>query len=135
MKYILLLVLALVSCQDIEHSQEMYEEGRVTYMKHTPQHTVVYPTVDYEGELTIETKTIPEKYVIGFSCEHGGFKIEGNTAEELFYQFREGDEVIITYRQMDAVVKKDGKEVERHFYDWDFVTANKLNRDGPKESN
>jgi hypothetical protein len=89
--------------------------------------------MDSEGNVSLVYRIIPEEYIIGFSCEHGGFKISEQKAKELFYNFRVGDEVIITYRQVDAVKVENDKEVERHFYDWDFVTAKKLDRNGPKE--
>jgi hypothetical protein len=102
-------------------------------MRYTPPRTEYYPSIDSEGDLTLNTRYIPEEYVIGFSCEHGGFKISNYKAEELFYNFKVGDEVIITYKQIDTIKREEGKIVERHFYDWEFITAVKLNRDGPKE--
>lgn len=134
MKYILILITGLLfSCHKLEHSEEMYEEGEVTYMHYTPSRTDMCPTINSDGDLELDYETIPEKYEIGFSCEHGGFKLSNHRSKELFYNFRVGDEVIITYREIEKVIEKDGKEVERHFYDWDFVTAVKLNRNGPRE--
>lgn len=127
------MALVMVSCNEIQYSKDQYEEGKVTYMRYDPPRTEVYPTMDFEGNVDLVIDNIPEKYVMKFSCEHGEFQISSRHSEELFYNFRVGDEVIITYRQMDSVKIKDGQELERHFYDWDFVTAKKLDRNGPKE--
>ena len=129
----IVIALIVVSCNEIQHSEDQYEEGRVIYMRYDPPRTEIYPTIDFEGNVEINVDDIPEKYVIKFSCEHGEFEISNGHSKELFYNFRVGDEVIITYRQMDSVKIKDGVEIERHFYDWDFVTAKKLDRNGPKE--
>ena len=111
----------------------MYEEGRVTQLTHEPRKTEVYFGTDSEGNFKLKERHIPEKYIVGFSCEHGGFKLSDRQSKEYFYNFIVGDEVIISYRQVDLIETKDGKEIGRHFHDWEFVDAKKINRDGPKE--
>ena len=135
MKYLFLTILSCLalSCHKIEYHEVQYEEGKVIYKKYIHSYTTVNVSIDADGNPVLSTDTVPEEYILQFSCDHGEFQISSDHAKELFDKFSEGGEVIITYRQMDKVKYKDGVEVERHFYDWDFVTAEKFDRDGPTE--
>lgn len=136
MKKLMILVIALflMVCGKYERSPDLYEEGKVTHMEYFPPKTSVSIYTDGEGQVRFRTHEIPERYMMSFSCQHGEFEISSHHAKQIFHSLRVGDDVIITYAQIDRIeTDENDKEIGRVFHSWDFITAKKIDPNGPKE--
>lgn len=121
-----LLSILLCSCYKLEYSKIEYEKGKVFYKKFIPAHYETSFYTDSEGNRKIDRDYISEKYILKFQCQHDKiFQISQENAKMLWTELEEYDNVIIIYRTVDRVYEKEGKEVNREFHDFDFITAKK----------
>lgn len=119
----LLAIMLAVSCKHraLEFGPVEFESGRVIAMTYVPAgHGTgigyAMPVGRGGGGIAVTSVTIPERYGIVFSCQHGSFAVDDTKA--LFSTLQQGMPVTISYRVVYETV-----EGQRIPVDLDFITA------------
>lgn len=99
---LLLASMCAYACTPATYSEEKTERGRVEQVLFVPEGHEEYSGYSTAGKGGFEwgTNTIPARYGVVFSCEHGTFAIDGDAAAELFRKVKVGDSVTIVYREV-----------------------------------
>lgn len=137
--------LSLSSCKHKETSSVgpvLYEEAIVTSKTFSPSRTEtsISFSTDADGNLTPHTSTdyIPERFSVGFRCQHGSFVIDDHKAKDLYHKLLEGETVSVAYQEVTKHhhEKIDGEWVEQYsyFHDYKFLSASPIKTSGPSES-
>lgn len=142
-----LVILFFVGCSYTkqEFSSTLHEEAVVTETVYTPSRhntevglkafDLAGPiSMDYGGNvglnlgngLQVSSVTVPEKFAVVFTCQHGQFIISRKSIHDRLTG-HQGAKVDIAYREVYKTTykKKDGKRqvVERVLTDYDFLDA------------
>lgn len=131
-------LLALLGCgPELEYSTPMTEVGRVSKLIFVPSGhgSDVAIGISSKGDPAVVPVDIdiPARYGIVFECDHGSFAIEGEKWADLWKSLKEGDEVLIQYREVYEVDLTKPKS-ERRFKKLDFLGAVKNKRFADKSS-
>lgn len=120
-------LVALAACQDVreETSDTLTEQGKVETLVYSPgfHKSDVNVGIDFDGNLTFTptSVTVPDRYGVVFSCEHGHkFYIE---RRELYERLTQGQEVTIYYKEIYRCRYEDDVLQERVLVDYDFLDA------------
>ena len=73
-----------------------------------------------DGRVRSVVHTVPERYEVSFSCQHGGFTVD---RRELYDSLEEGQEVIVEYRELAEVTFHEDGTQSVEVVDLDFLRA------------
>lgn len=124
-RILMLAALFLVGCgPELEYGPAMTEPGKVSKLVFMPSGHGSDVAVGFNmgkgGGMTVTpiNVDIPARYGIVFECTHGSFAIEGDKWAPLWKSLREGQHVLIRYREVHEILEKD-----RKFHKYDFLNA------------
>ena len=120
-------LLTLFACADIriETSDILTEQGKVELLVFSKgfHDSDVDVGMNFDGDLTFTPRSIsvPDRYGVVFSCEHGNkFYIQ---SRELFDTLTQGQKVTIYYKEIYRCRYEDNVLKERVLIDYDFLDA------------
>ena len=139
------LAILLVGCKDVrrEFSETLHEEAVIENVVYTPSkhESRVEPSIGGSGaigfgpsgivirmgkSIQITNVTVPEKFALGFRCQHGQFIISRKEVYEKFKDHK-GNMVDVTYHEVYKTTydTKDGEKqvVARELTDYNFLNA------------
>ena len=116
---LLVLALGCVACEDEwDYSEVLYENATVVAMAHTPKgHGVEGSSIKPSTHVKLDAR-----WAVTLECAHGGYVINGRSAEKLFREVSMDDAVCVNYR-LKYYRPCDGRNCDWSAVAVDFIRA------------